>query len=75
MTKAPTPVSEPISYFELQRRRDGIPEPGEARGDIPPPPLPTTSPWGSGPQPGDEPPVDRSDDADVMGVEIDQLNR
>ena len=38
------------------------------------PPLPPSSPWASDPVP-DEPLIDRSDDGDEMGVEIDQLNR
>jgi hypothetical protein len=65
---------EPISYFELQRRRDGLPEPGEEKPAPVMPALPTSSPWHHDPC-GDEPSVDRSDDGDTMNVEIDQLNR
>jgi hypothetical protein len=62
----PTPIKpkdsdfepEPISYFELQRRRDGLPEAGEPEpGDIPK--LPPSSPWHRDLVP-EEPTIDRS---------------
>jgi hypothetical protein len=65
---------EATTYFQLQRNRDGLPEPGEEKVAPVMPPLPTSSPWHHDPC-GDEPSVDRSDDADVMGVKIDELNR
>jgi hypothetical protein len=61
----PTPIppkqqdfeSEPVSYFELQRRRDGLPEAREPEpGDIPK--LPPESPWAAEQLP--EPTIDRS---------------
>ena len=57
---------EVTTYFQLQRNRDGIPEPGEERpgGDVAQlPPQPASSPW-SGDPCGDEPLVDRTEDAD-----------
>ena len=36
---------EATTYFELQRNRDGIPEPGEEKVAPVMPPLPPTSPW------------------------------
>jgi hypothetical protein len=65
---------EATTYFQLQRNRDGLPEPGESKPAPVMPPLPPSSPFASDPC-GDEPPVDRSDDGDQMGIEIDQLNR
>jgi hypothetical protein len=65
---------EPTTYFELQRKGLSS-DPDSLRGisaEIPP--LPPSSPWASDPVP-DEPLIDRSDDGDEMGVEIDQLNR
>jgi hypothetical protein len=51
---------EPVTYFELQRRRDRTPEPGESNGgDIPK--LPADSPWASDPC-GPEPLIDRTED-------------
>ena len=56
---------EPVSYFELERRRGG-----ETKlGGEPLPKLPASSPWGSGPQPGTEPAVARRDDGDVYRSE------
>jgi hypothetical protein len=66
---------EPVSYFQLQRRRDGLPERGEEKvsSDISQlPPMPSDSFWGSGPAPGDEPPVDRTEDSDITGYAIDR---
>jgi hypothetical protein len=66
---------EPVTYFELQRRRDATPEPGEAAGDdiSKLPPLPASSPWSGNQLP--EPTIDRTEDGDFVGVPIDQLNR
>jgi hypothetical protein len=61
---------EPTSYFTLEARRQNR----DRLGGEPLPKLPKSSPWSSDPC-GDEPTVDRSDDGDQMGVEIDQLNR
>jgi len=56
---------EPVTYFQLEQRRGG-----EIKlGGQPLPPQPPTSPWGAGPQPGDEPPVDRRDDGDFFRPE------
>jgi hypothetical protein len=63
---------EVTTYFELQRNRDGLPEPGESKPAPVVPRLPPTSPWHHDPC-GDEPLVDRSEDSDVMGVAIDHL--
>jgi hypothetical protein len=66
---------EPSTYHQLQRNRDGLPEPGEEKpgGEVASlPPQPPTSPW-SGDPCGDEPLVDRSEDSDVMGTPIDLL--
>ena len=63
---------EATTYFQLQRNRDGLPEPGESKPAPVMPPLPPTSPWHHDPC-GDEPLVDRSEDSDVMGVAIDHL--
>jgi hypothetical protein len=63
---------EPSTYFEIEQRR--LNNPGESKpGNLPP--LPASSPWGSGPQPGREPFVDRSEDAANGGpniLEVDQ---
>ena len=63
---------EVTTYFQIQRNRDGLPEPGEEKPATVMPPLPPTSPWHHDPC-GDEPLVDRSEDSDVMGVAIDHL--
>jgi hypothetical protein len=71
----PDDSREPVSYFQLQRRRDGLPEPGEEKvsSDISQlPPLPPSSPWSSANVIPDEPLVDRSEDGDVTGFPIDQ---
>jgi hypothetical protein len=69
---ADNPV-EPTSYFQLERRRAGDTKLG---GEPLTTPLPTSSPWSGGnPGPGDEPTIDRSEDGDVMGVPLDDLNR
>jgi hypothetical protein len=63
---------EPVTYFELQRRRDNTPEPGEATSDdiASLPPLPSTSPWSGNQLP--EPTIDRTEDGDFVGFPIDQ---
>ena len=63
---------EATTYFQVQRNRDGLPEPGESKPEPAMPALPPTSPWHHDPC-GDEPLVDRSEDSDVMGVAIDHL--
>jgi hypothetical protein len=69
---SPDSPAQATSYFELERRRAG----GDVKlGGQPLPPLPASSPWGAGPGPGDELPIDRSEDSDVMGVAIDDLSR
>jgi hypothetical protein len=69
----PTDDEPPRTVFEFERRRRKL-EPGEqASDDISQlPPLPASSPWGAGPGPGDEPLIDRREDADTTGVPIDQ---
>jgi hypothetical protein len=65
---------QPTSYFEWQRRADEHPElGGESVINTKLPALPASSPWGSGPGPGDEPTINREEDGDVMGTPIDQL--
>jgi hypothetical protein len=57
---------EPISYFELERRRGG-----ETKlGGEPLPPLPASH-WSNDPC-GPEPLVDRSEDSDTFGRDINQ---
>jgi hypothetical protein len=67
---------EPSCYFTWERqRRRALDEPGKdtVSDDLSKlPPLPSSSPWGAGPGPGDEPLVDRREDADTTGVPIDQ---
>jgi hypothetical protein len=62
---------EPVTYFELARRSKVDPGDTPAPGDTIPP-QPSSSPWASDPV-GPEPLIDRTEDADVMGVPIDQL--
>jgi hypothetical protein len=51
---------EPTSYFQLERRRRQLDEPGENEpGDFPA--LPETSPWSRDPVP-DEPTINREED-------------
>jgi hypothetical protein len=47
MTSKPHSDNEPeaATYFEIQRNRDGLPEPGEEKPVPVIPPLPPTSPW------------------------------
>ena len=73
MPSPPNPISEPISMFELERRRRGL-DPGAAEPSDEIPQLPSSSPWsGTNPGPGDEPTINREEDSDVMGTPIDQL--
>jgi hypothetical protein len=62
---------EPVTYFELERRKTADPNEPPS-GAIPP--LPSSSPWARDPVP-DEPTIDRSEDGDgdTMGVDINQL--
>jgi hypothetical protein len=55
---------EVTTYFQLQRNRDGLPEPGESEPAPVMPPLPPTSPWSHDPVP-DEPTIDRREDGDT----------
>ena len=50
---------EVTTYFQLQRNRDGLPEPGEEKPAPVMPPLPPSSPFASDPV-GPEPLIDRS---------------
>ena len=50
---------EATTYFQLQRNRDGLPEPGESKPAPVMPPLPPSSPFASDPV-GPEPLIDRS---------------
>jgi hypothetical protein len=75
MAKAPSPDSndEPKTWFEWERRKVSQPELKDLNDALPP--LPASSPWGSGPQPGDELPIDRTEDAATGGpniLEVDQ---
>jgi hypothetical protein len=63
---------EPTTYFELQRRSLSSDPDIAPRTDAKLPPLPSSSPWASEVV-GPEPPIDRSEDGDVMGTPIDQL--
>jgi hypothetical protein len=63
---------EPVSYFELQRRSLNSDPDIAPRTDAKLPPLPSSSPWAKDPVP-DEPTIDRTEDGDVMGVDINQL--
>jgi hypothetical protein len=61
---------EPVSYFEMERRRRQLDEPAENEpGDVPA--LPPTSPWHHDPV-GKEPPIDRSCDGASLGYAVDQ---
>jgi len=67
---------EVTTYFELQRNRDGLPEPGESKPAPVMPPLPASSPWSAENMLPDELPIDRSEDAANGGLpnmmEVDQ---
>jgi hypothetical protein len=56
------------TYFEWGRR---FPELSGAKPGDPYPRLPAGTPW-SGPGPGDEPTIDRSEDADTINMEDEQ---
>jgi hypothetical protein len=56
------------TYFQLQRNRDGIPEPGEEKPAPVMPTLPPSSPWHHDPVPA-EPTIDRSrEDGDTIDM-------
>jgi hypothetical protein len=59
--------AEATTYFQLQRNRDGLPEPGESKPAPVMPPLPPTSPWHRDPVPA-EPLVDRREDSDTTDM-------
>jgi hypothetical protein len=68
MSSKPRNEPEATTYFQLQRNRDGLPEPGEEKpsGDVSSlPPQPSTSPWAADPVPAEEP-IDRREDGDVF---------
>ena len=71
----PTPIppkssdSEPSTYFEIERSRLDNPGDPKVGADVASlPPQPASSPWGAGPQPGDELPIDRTEDAATGGL-------
>jgi hypothetical protein len=51
---------EVTTYFQVQRNRDGLPEPGEEKVAPVMPALPPTSPWSAENVLPDEPTIDRS---------------
>jgi hypothetical protein len=55
--------SSPVSYFTLEARKQNR---ETLLGGEPLPAQPPTSPWGAGPGPGTEPPVDRRDDGGIF---------
>jgi hypothetical protein len=62
---------EATTYFQVQRNRDGLPEPGESKPAPVMPPLPPTSPWHHDPVPA-EPTIDRSqEDGDFINIHGD----
>ena len=63
----PKPHDEPevTTYFQLQRNRDGLPDPGESKPAPVMPALPPSSPWHHDPVPP-EPTIDRREDADFI---------
>jgi hypothetical protein len=64
---------EPSTYFEIEQRRLNNPGESKVGSDVSQlPPQPSGSPWSEDPVPP-EPPIDRSEDGDVMGTAIDQL--
>jgi hypothetical protein len=68
--KRPDDDDKPAStYFDLQRRASA--NPGEPPIGTAIPPLPPSSPWASDPV-GPEPLIDRTEDADTVGIPIDQ---
>jgi hypothetical protein len=58
---------EATTYFQLQRNRDGLPDPDESRPAPVMPPLPPTSPWHHDPVP-DEPTINREEDGDTINI-------
>ena len=58
---------EVTTYFQLQRNRDGIPEPGEEKVAPVMPALPASSPWHHDPV-QDEPTIDRREDGDTTNM-------
>jgi hypothetical protein len=66
---------EATTYFQLQRNRDGLPEPGEEKlgGDVAQlPPLPANSPWSAQNVTPDELPIDRRCDSGNGPTEGDE---
>ena len=60
---------EPSTYFEIEQRRLNNPGESKVGSDVSQlPPQPPSSPWGAGPQPGDELPIDRTEDAANGGL-------
>jgi hypothetical protein len=60
---------EGATYFEIQRNRDGLPEPGESKPAPVMPALPPTSPWSAENMIPDEPTVDRSiEDGPIINI-------
>ena len=61
--------AEAATYFELQRNRDGLPEPGESKPAPVMPTLPPSSPWSAENMTPDEPLIDRSrEDGDTINI-------
>ena len=60
--------AEAATYFELQRNRDGLPEPGESKPAPVMPTLPPSSPWSAENVLPDELPIDRTEDAANGGL-------
>jgi hypothetical protein len=59
---------EVTTYHQLQRNRDGLPEPGEDKPAPTMPKLPASSPWHHDPVPA-EPTIDRSqEDGDTINI-------
>jgi hypothetical protein len=68
-----TDEPEATTYFQIEQRRAANPGEEKISGKLPP--LPASSPWGAGPGPGDELPIDRTEDAATGGpnmLEVDQ---
>ena len=64
---------EVTTYFQLQRNRDSLPEPGESKPAPVMPPLPASSPWSAENVLPDEPTIDRSaEDGDFINIHGDQ---
>ena len=58
---------EATTYFQLQRNRDGLPDPGESKPAPVMPALPPTSPWAASIDEicGAEPPIDGTSEATI----------